>query len=67
VEASCPIAILVPSPGSSASARIVESSDTLLRERLLTLADLPAGWTWGTGAGVQRFVVGAALAGAGVT
>lgn len=42
--------ILLPSPGSSASALIVESSDTVLRTHLLTLADLPSGWKNVTGA-----------------
>jgi hypothetical protein len=39
-----PVEILVPSPSSSASAKIVESSDTVLQAHLLTLSDLPAGW-----------------------
>jgi hypothetical protein len=39
-----PLEILVPSPGSSASARIVESSDTVLQSHLLTLSGLSAGW-----------------------
>lgn len=39
-----PMHILVPSPGGSASALIVESSDSVLRAHLLTPADLPSGW-----------------------
>lgn len=39
-----PLRILVPTPGSSISAMIVKSSDTVLRARLLTFSDLPAGW-----------------------
>jgi hypothetical protein len=48
-----PLAILVPSPSSIASARIVESSDTVLQAHLLTLADLPSGWQHATAAGVS--------------
>lgn len=39
-----PVEILVPSPASSIAARIEESSDSVLKARLLTLSDLPTGW-----------------------
>ena len=47
-----PLPIMLPSPGSSASARIVESSDAVLQEHLLTLSDLPTGWKQGPGAAI---------------
>jgi hypothetical protein len=53
-----PITILVPSPGSSASAQIVESSDTVLQAHLLKLTDLPAGWRNGTAAGIGAGAAG---------
>ncbi|WP_157435628.1 hypothetical protein [Actinospica robiniae] len=48
-----PLRILVPSPGSSKSAEIVQSSDTVLRAHLITLSDLPAGWKESTSAGTD--------------
>lgn len=39
-----PVTILAPSPGSSISARIETSSDSVLTAHLLTLSDLPTGW-----------------------
>jgi hypothetical protein len=47
------ITILVPSPGSSTSEKVVESSDTVLRARLLTLSDLPTGFKQDTDTGAD--------------
>ena len=53
IIAAGPLPVMVPSPGSTASARIVESSDAELRRFLLKLSDMPAGWKQAAGAGVR--------------
>jgi len=61
IEGISPMRILVPSPGSSAFARIVQSSDGVLQAHLLKLSNLPHGWKQGTGSGPVGDVSCAAL------